>query len=141
MKYYAKIYKDEYGDFMVEFPELEGCITSGETLEEAKHNAWEALNGWLAASCDLVHNIPEPKTKKGTNYYPIDVEPSVALSLSLRFYRFKKGISQKKAAEMIGISQQVYSTLEIPGKSNPTLKTLQKIKNCLMVEFNFNIAA
>ncbi|MEO5356129.1 MAG: type II toxin-antitoxin system HicB family antitoxin [Nitrospirae bacterium YQR-1] len=35
-------------DYIVEFPDLKGCITDGETIEEALFNAKEALTGYLA---------------------------------------------------------------------------------------------
>ena len=36
--------KDE-GDFVVSYPDLPGCITSGETVEEALKNATDAKQG------------------------------------------------------------------------------------------------
>ena len=42
MNYTARIYKD--GDaYSVEFPDLDGCFTQGDTLEEALTNAKEAM--------------------------------------------------------------------------------------------------
>ena len=42
--------KDEGGGWLVTFPDLPGCMSDGETPEEALHNAAEAENAWLAAS-------------------------------------------------------------------------------------------
>ncbi len=61
MKYFARITKQEPGSYLVEFPELKGCLTEGRTLKDAKQNAVEALNGWLASNCDRNLNIPHPK--------------------------------------------------------------------------------
>ena len=52
MKYFAKIMKLGKEEYLVEFPGLSGCLTEGRSLDEAKENASEALNGWLAARCD-----------------------------------------------------------------------------------------
>lgn len=43
----ARFTQEEAGNWSVEFPELEGCVTCGETLEEAEANAKEALSVYL----------------------------------------------------------------------------------------------
>ena len=42
----------EEGGFAVTFPELPGCITCGETLEQAVRNATDAKKAWLEAALD-----------------------------------------------------------------------------------------
>lgn len=37
----------EEGGYTVEFPQLPGCVSEGDTFEEAMTNAREALSGWL----------------------------------------------------------------------------------------------
>jgi predicted RNase H-like HicB family nuclease len=54
--YMAKIEAAGEGGFWVEFPELPGCFSQGESFEEALDNAREALEGWLEA----VEAAPEP---------------------------------------------------------------------------------
>jgi predicted RNase H-like HicB family nuclease len=46
--YPALIDKDEDSDFGVSFPDFPGCISAGETLEEAVLGAQEALAGHVA---------------------------------------------------------------------------------------------
>ena len=84
MNYFARISKQKEGGYLVEFPELDGCLTEGKTLNEAKKNASEALNGWLASNCDRNLNIPEPKIKKSKNYHPIKVGLQIAFAIRLR---------------------------------------------------------
>jgi len=45
--------KDEGGGFMVEYPEIPGCVSDGETIEEAIVNGREALRDCLNAFCAL----------------------------------------------------------------------------------------
>ena len=40
------------GGYAVTFPELPGCITCGETLEQAVRNATDAKKAWLEAALD-----------------------------------------------------------------------------------------
>ncbi|GHU78717.1 DNA repair protein HhH-GPD [Clostridia bacterium] len=50
------------GGYVVSFPDLPGCITSGETVESAVMNAHDAKNTWLAAALEDRIAIPEPNT-------------------------------------------------------------------------------
>jgi len=41
------IEKNETGFFVAEVPALPGCLSQGKTLDEAKENIKEAVEGWL----------------------------------------------------------------------------------------------
>jgi len=74
--YPARIsYRKEDKSYLVEFPNLEGCLTEGATLEDALQNAKEALTGYLASIFERGYVIPEPSKLKGKNIYPIEPEP------------------------------------------------------------------
>lgn len=45
MRYIALIHKDPDSAYGVSFPDMPGCFSSGETIDEAVHNAVEALSG------------------------------------------------------------------------------------------------
>ena len=47
MKFRVVIEKDETGYYVAEVPALPGCVSQGKTLEEAKANIKEAIEGWL----------------------------------------------------------------------------------------------
>ncbi len=47
------IHEEADGGYSVEVPALPGCITEGETLEEALANVREAAEGWLEAKHDI----------------------------------------------------------------------------------------
>ena len=48
------------GGYVVSFPELPGCLSSGETSEEAIKNAEDAKQEWLLAAMEEGIDIPEP---------------------------------------------------------------------------------
>ena len=50
------------GGFAVRFPELPGCLTCADTMEEAVRNAEDCKRGWLAAAIEYGTPIPEPMT-------------------------------------------------------------------------------
>jgi len=49
------------GGFIISFPELPGCLSIGETLEEAWRNSEDAKHAWLTAALEDGVNIAEPK--------------------------------------------------------------------------------
>ncbi len=126
LSYPAKIHF-EGKKYLVEFPNLQGCLTEGDTLEEAKRNAREALTGYLASIFEREIKIPEPSGIKGKNIYRIEPEPEVAVPVILRKLRETRKLTQGDIAKVLGISYQAYQRLEKPGKSNPTIKTLERL--------------
>ncbi len=59
--YPACFYEDEEnGGYTVVFPDLPGCITQGETLEESIEMAEDAALGWLLDSLEENEELPTP---------------------------------------------------------------------------------
>jgi len=56
---------EEGGGFLVTFPDLPGCMSDGESVEEALKNAKDALECWLEANAHWEKQIPEPGTYSG----------------------------------------------------------------------------
>ena len=42
-------YDPEYEGYVVDVPELVGCMSQGKTIDEALHNIKDAIRGWLEA--------------------------------------------------------------------------------------------
>ncbi|HTF32851.1 MAG TPA: type II toxin-antitoxin system HicB family antitoxin [Myxococcota bacterium] len=57
--------KEDGGGFLAEFPDLPGCISDGESTEEALRNAMEAKEAWLAAMHEAGRKIPAPESRGG----------------------------------------------------------------------------
>lgn len=51
----------ECGGYAVRFPELPGCLTCGDTLEDALRNAEDAKKTWIAAALEEGIAVPEPE--------------------------------------------------------------------------------
>ena len=101
--------------YLVEFPDLPGCLTEGKTLEEAKQNAKDALTGYLASIFERNFKVPKPSKIKGRNIYMIEPEPEVSIPIILRKLRENKNLTQGDIAKVLGISYQAYQRLEKPG--------------------------
>lgn len=51
---------DEGGGFVIRFPDLPGCMSDGETFEEAIANGREAFQAWMEAQIEDGRSVPEP---------------------------------------------------------------------------------
>lgn len=58
MKYRVLIEQDEDGFFVAEVPSLPGCVSQGQTRQEALENIREAIAGYLESLED--HHEPVP---------------------------------------------------------------------------------
>ncbi|MEA1958020.1 MAG: type II toxin-antitoxin system HicB family antitoxin [Euryarchaeota archaeon] len=58
LRYTILIERNEEGSYTVTVPLLSGCITEGDTWEEAIANAKEAIAGYIGALKDLGKPIP-----------------------------------------------------------------------------------
>ncbi len=62
MRYELIIYWSREDDcFVVEVPELPGCMADGATYREAVENAEAILAEWIATAKSLGRPIPEPR--------------------------------------------------------------------------------
>ena len=87
---YAAVFENcEEGGYSVSFPDLPGCFTEGDTLQEALEMAEEAACGWLSGEIDAGRPIPEATSRENVN----EIENGFIniLSLDLDEYRRKKG--------------------------------------------------
>lgn len=57
---YPAVFHREDNAYWVEFPDLEGCQTSGDTIEETLANAREALEGYALSFIENGQKLPSP---------------------------------------------------------------------------------
>jgi predicted RNase H-like HicB family nuclease len=61
-KYEMIIYWSEQDQsYIVEVPELPGCMADGNSYQEAVRNAEQVINEWIETARELGRSIPEPK--------------------------------------------------------------------------------
>ena len=64
MRYELIIYWSRADEsFIVEVPELPGCMDDGATYQEASANAQAVVQEWIATATSLGRPIPEPRGK------------------------------------------------------------------------------
>lgn len=52
---------EEGGGYLIEFPDLPGCISDGETIDEAIANGKDALFCWIETGKQYGDGIPQPR--------------------------------------------------------------------------------
>lgn len=54
-------WKDEDQAFLVDVPELPGCMADGHTYAEAVHNAQVVITQWIETATELGRPVPRPR--------------------------------------------------------------------------------
>jgi len=69
MYYIALIHKETSSDYGVSFPDFPGCITAGESMDDAKNMASEALQFHIDGMIDDGETIPSPMPIEEVMHY------------------------------------------------------------------------
>ena len=59
---------EEGGGYLIEFPDLPGCMSDGESIEEALANGAEAKRDWIAAMVAAGRPVPPPRAEANEGY-------------------------------------------------------------------------
>ncbi len=59
MRRQVLLYPDEDGIWVAEVPSLPGCVTQGETREEALENIRDAIEGYIGTLLQEGHPVPD----------------------------------------------------------------------------------
>jgi predicted RNase H-like HicB family nuclease len=55
--------EEDGGGFLARAPDLPGCMSDGESPEEAVINARDAVVAWIEAARDMGHAVPTPSRR------------------------------------------------------------------------------
>jgi antitoxin HicB len=62
LRYPFVLEQDEDGSYLIQYPDLPGCMSCGKTLEEAIEMGQDAKKCWIETSLDENGFILEPRT-------------------------------------------------------------------------------
>lgn len=65
----VKLSKEDGGGYLATIPELPGCMSDGETYEEALKNVQDAIEAWIDTAEHRGQKIPEPYIYRETDDY------------------------------------------------------------------------
>jgi antitoxin HicB len=92
LPYTRVLVPDPDGGFVAEVLELPGCITHGDTPDEAYAELQDAMAGWIAASLAAGRTIPEPVgAKEYSGRLPLRI--STTLHRAAALHAMREGIS------------------------------------------------
>ncbi len=87
--YIAFIHKDQESDFGVSFPDFPGCITAGETIDEAKDMAQDALSLHIKGMLEDGDDIPLPSKLEEIMDKPDYSDAAAILVLSIPEVKYR----------------------------------------------------
>ena len=112
----AVFYKDDEGYYQAFSPNVEGAISYGETLDEARANIKEAIEGVIKTAIDKdIANYfknEEYKPAKGETVEVVKIDRKLQVAVSIKIAREKAGYSQREIGKKLGMSQQSISRYE-----------------------------
>src|SRR5262249_60595313 len=94
----------------------------------------------IAAAVKHGYAVPAGRAHGGRSFDRLVPELDVRIALAILSARKRRGLTRQQAASALGISQQAYRKLESPGKSNPTLRTLERISAVLGLDLQLRAA-
>lgn len=96
MSYRMEIIEDkDEGGYVASYPDLPGCITCGETIENAVANAIDAKTAWIEAALEEGIRIQEPDSlEEYSGQFKLRIPRS--LHRSLAEHSKKEGISMNQ---------------------------------------------
>ena len=68
LNYPFTLEKDEDGSYFIQFPDLPGCMTCGDTMEQAIEMGRDARKCWIESALQDGDFIPEPKSETALLY-------------------------------------------------------------------------
>ena len=73
------------GGYVASFPELPGCLSQGETMEEAMENAYIAKQAWLTAAIEDGIQVNEPEAlNEYSGQFKLRMPKSMHKTLSMK---------------------------------------------------------
>ena len=81
LQYPFVAHADPDGGYVVVFPDLPGCLTQAEKLEEIPEMAEDARTGWIETEYEEGHNIPEPSYQEYSGKFNVRLPKSLHRSL------------------------------------------------------------
>jgi len=76
--------QDEGGGYLISFHDLPGCISDGETIEDAILNGIDAVHSWVETAKEFNDPVPEPGSSQASGRFVQRLPKSLHARLSAR---------------------------------------------------------
>ena len=108
--YYPAIFISDGDGYTVEFPDLPGCVTQGDSFEEAFEMAEDAASGWILTSIEDGEDVPPPSPVQ-----KIDSEVGHVNYIALDIDEYAKKYSTKSIKKTLTIPEWLNTMAEKAG--------------------------
>lgn len=95
---------EDGGGYLITFPDLPGCMSDGDTMEEVITNGRDAFASWVSARIDAGQEVPPPSAARPAQSYSGKFIVRVPRSLHAR-------LAQNASAEGVSLNQYVTGLL------------------------------
>ncbi len=102
LQYPFAAHADPDGGYVIVYPDLPGCMSQAETLEEIPAMAEEARTGWIETEYEEGRNIPEPSFQEYSGKFNVRLPKSLHRALA-------------DAASLEGVSLNQYVVMLLSG--------------------------
>jgi antitoxin HicB len=93
------------GGYVITFPDVPGCVTQGDSDEEAMEMAADALRMILGHMVSAGAQVPPAKTRRGKNYRQVNLPPLESAKLDLYKTFRASGLRKADLARRMGIQK------------------------------------
>ena len=90
---------DDGGGYLITFSDLPGCISDGETIEEAITNGIDAVHSWIETAKEFNDSIPAPGSGQTSSRFVQRLPQSLHARLAARAKQ--EGVSMNALATAI----------------------------------------
>lgn len=101
-----KLSDDDGGGYLATVPRLPGCMSDGETREEAIKNIEDAIKAWIGTARELGRNIPMPEPYKSEYDYSGKLTLRIPKSLH-------KALAEQSEEEGCSINQLILTYISM----------------------------
>lgn len=101
--------EEDGGGFLIEYPDLPGCVSDGETPEEAMEHGREAAEAYIKSCVKHGDRVPAPNSSAAARIPP---------AVNVKRIRARVGLSQSEFARRFGFNVRTLQDWE-RGRANP----------------------
>jgi antitoxin HicB len=119
-KYPVTLYPDDDGGFVAEIKDLPGCMTQGESADEAIAEIEDARNSWIRVAYEYGDPIPLPTTEARYSGKTLVRMPR-SLHQKLAEMSEREGVSLNQC--IVSVLSAACASQEVAGKARVSLHT------------------
>lgn len=112
LNYKIEVLKEDEGGYVISIPELKGCITTAENIDEGMNLIEDARREWIIAAVESNYDIPEPRsTESYSGQFKLRLPKSLHMELA-----------EKSKEEGISMNQYCIYLLSKNSQSNISVR-------------------